>query len=112
MIGMQCVMHRQVGAMRICLGAGMVCYAGQVGGTEEDARYALCDYVQETGDYAQKTEGKSGSNDSKGILGRKCLILMKNGLIKPIFGGMLDMIYNGFRKCFVNCKFTFYITLS
>ena len=81
------------------------CYAGRVGGTEEDARYALCRY-------AQKTEGKSGSNDSKGILGVLCLILMKNGLIKPIFRGMLDMIYNGFRKCFVNCKFTFYITLS
>ena len=68
MVGMSMV-HRRAGAMRICLGAGMVCYAGRVGGTEEDARYALCDYVQETeGDYAQKTEGKSGSNDSNGIL--------------------------------------------
>ena len=26
--------------------------------------------------------------------------------------GMLDILYDGFRKCFVNCKFTFYITLS
>lgn len=61
--GMLCVsgMHRQVGAMQICLGAGMVCYAGQcaytgqVGGTECRYRcmlldggrfswYALCDY--------------------------------------------------------------------
>ena len=67
MVGMSMV-HRRAGAMRICLGAGMVCYAGRVGGTEEDARYALCDYVQETGDYAQKTEGKSCSNGSKGIL--------------------------------------------
>ena len=33
---------------------------------------------------------------------------MKNGLIKPIFGGSEDILYDGFRKCFVNCKFTFY----
>ena len=37
---------------------------------------------------------------------------MKNGPIKPIFGGSGDILYDGFRKCFVNCKFTFYITLS
>ena len=27
-------------------------------------------------------------------------------------GGIVDILYDGFRKCFVNCKFTFYITLS
>lgn len=26
--------------------------------------------------------------------------------------GIVDILYDGFRKCFVNCKFTFYITLS
>ena len=41
-----------------------------------------------------------------------CTILGKNGLIKPIFRGIVDILYDGFRKCFVNCKFTFYITLS
>ncbi len=37
---------------------------------------------------------------------------MKNELEKPVFGGSEDILYDGFRKCFVNCKFTFYITLS
>ena len=38
--------------------------------------------------------------------------MAKNVLIKPIFRGIVDILYDGFRKCFVNCKFTFYITLS
>ena len=46
------------------------------------------------------------------ILGRKCLILGNFRLIKPIFRGIVVILYDGFRKCFVNCKFTFYITLS
>ena len=45
-------------------------------------------------------------------MGVLCIILVKNGLIKPIFRGIVDILYDGFRKCFVNCKFTFYITLS
>lgn len=47
-----------------------------------------------------------------GNTGRKQVNLGKNGLIKPIFRGIEDILYDGFRKCFVNCKFTFYITLS
>lgn len=34
------------------------------------------------------------------------------GLIKPIFRGIEVILYEGFRNAFVNCKFTFYITLS
>ena len=45
-------------------------------------------------------------------MGRNQVILCKNGLEKPVFGGSEDILYDGFRKCFVNCKFTFYITLS
>lgn len=37
---------------------------------------------------------------------------MKNGLIKPVFGGIVDILYEGFRNAFVNCKFTFYNILS
>ena len=54
--------HKRAGAMRICLGVGMLGYA----------MYAMRDRVQILAyalrDYAQETEGKSGSNDSKGIL--------------------------------------------
>ena len=73
---------RQVGAMRICLGAGMMRYANM------RERAGMC--------YAAGEACKMG----------------KNGLIKPIFRGIVDILYDGFRKCFVNCKFTFYITLS
>lgn len=45
-------------------------------------------------------------------MGVICLILGKNGLEKPVFGGVSVILYDGFRKSFVNCKFTFYITLS
>ena len=45
-------------------------------------------------------------------MGVLCTILVKNGLIKPVFRGVSVILYDGFRKCFVNCKFTFYITLS
>lgn len=41
-----------------------------------------------------------------------CLILMKNGIKRAENGGIVDILYDGFRKCFVNCKFTFYNILS
>ena len=75
--------------MRICLCAGMVRYANM------HERAGMC--------YA------AGEACKMGVL---CTILVKNGLIKPIFRGIVDILYDGFRKCFVNCKFTFYITLS
>ena len=36
----------------------------------------------------------------------------KNGAKRAENRGIVDILYDGFRKCFVNCKFTFYITLS
>lgn len=80
-------------------------YAGRAGGTE--CWYVVCATQLHTGN-----RGKSGSNGSNGKYGQKTGKMMKNGLIKPIFGGIVDILYDGFRKCFVNCKFTFYITLS
>ena len=37
---------------------------------------------------------------------------MKNGAEMAENRGSEYILYDGFRKCFVNCKFTFYITLS
>lgn len=39
-------------------------------------------------------------------------ILSENGRLSLQNRGIVDILYDGFRKCFVNCKFTFYITLS
>lgn len=36
----------------------------------------------------------------------------RNGAERAENRGIVDILYDGFRKCFVNCKFTFYITLS
>ena len=36
----------------------------------------------------------------------------KMGLKRAENRGVSVILYDGFRKCFVNCKFTFYITLS
>ena len=38
--------------------------------------------------------------------------MVKNGAKRAKNRGIVDILYDGFRKCFVNCKFTFYITLS
>lgn len=46
------------------------------------------------------------------ILASEACKLMKNGLIKPVFRGIVDILYEGFRNAFVNCKFTFYNILS
>ena len=37
---------------------------------------------------------------------------MKNGAKRAENRGIVDILYEGFRKSFENCKFTFYITLS
>lgn len=37
---------------------------------------------------------------------------MRNSIKRAENRGIVDILYEGFRKCFVNCKFTFYITLS
>jgi hypothetical protein len=81
-----------------------VCYVGRAGGTEEDFLVRTTQYGQEQAimHYAK----------GYGNIGRRSLNLMKNWLIKPIFRGIVVILYDGFRKCFVNCKFTFYITLS
>ena len=81
-------MCRQVGAMQCGL-----CRYGTLRKYVRTGRYALC----------------SRRGLQMGVL---CTILVKNWLIKPIFLGIVDILYDGFRKCFVNCKFTFYITLS
>ena len=51
--------------------------------------YALCDY-------AMQRLQNGGKNGRQSLQNR----------------GIVDILYEGFRKCFVNCKFTFYITLS
>ena len=56
--------------------------------------------------------GQTGSNGSKGNTGRNQGKGMKNGAKRAENRGVVDILYEGFRKCFVNCKFTFYITLS
>ena len=38
--------------------------------------------------------------------------MMKNWAKSLQNRGIVNILYDGFRKCFVNCKFTFYITLS
>ena len=45
-------------------------------------------------------------------MGRNQGKMMKNGGKRAENRGIVDILYDGFRKCFVNCKFTFYITLS
>ena len=74
--------------------AGMVRYAGRAGGTEDDCKVCAMQIC-------------AGAN-----MGVVCTILMKNGRRSLQFRGIVDILYDGFRKCFVNCKFTFYITLS
>lgn len=63
---------------------------GQAGGTEDKL-------------VAMVAMGNTGRNQGKG---------MKNGAKRAENRGIVDILYEGFRKCFVNCKFTFYITLS
>lgn len=95
--------------MRICMHTGMVCYAGicaqcnvcyagRAGGTECGCRcmcYANMRYVIRNAD-STKIKANCGKNVAKRAENR----------------GIVDILYDGFRKCFVNCKFTFYITLS
>ena len=45
-------------------------------------------------------------------MGRNQGKMMENGRRSLQNRGIVDILYDGFRKCFVNCKFTFYITLS
>ena len=68
--------------------AGMVCYAGRAGGTECGCRVCATYYAMQS---LQRGENGRQSVENRGIV---------------------DILYDGFRKCFVNCKFTFYITLS
>ena len=102
---MQVGMHRRVDAMRKCNVcrydalcnvhcAGMMRYAGRAGGTE--CRCKVC-----------AMQICAGAN-----MGVVCTILMKNGRRSLQNRGVSVILYDGFRKCFVNCKFTFYITLS
>lgn len=106
---MQVGMHKRVGAMRMCIGAGMVCYAGirctmqcvlcrtgrQDGVRMQGMRYANMRYVIKDTN-STKIKANWGKNGAKRAENR----------------GIVDILYEGFRKCFVNCKFTFYNILS
>lgn len=46
------------------------------------------------------------------ILAGEACKLGKNGAERAENRGIEDILYDGFRKCFVNCKFTFYNILS
>ena len=102
---MQVCMHRRAGAMRKCdacrycalcryLCAGTMRYAGRAGGTECRCNVGAMQIC-------------AGAN-----MGVVCTILMKNGRRSLQNRGVSVILYDWFRKCFVNCKFTFYITLS
>ena len=89
MYAMRGCMHRRVGAMRKCdvCRYGMLCNVRCAG----MMRYAmLCLQI------LAEIKGK----------------MMKNGRRSLQNRGVSVILYDGFRKCFVNCKFTFYITLS
>ena len=99
--------------MREWMHTGMVCYAQVSVYVICATDYALCGTGRRDGVRVRcmRYEDMRRCN-TVANMGRNQGILMKNGLIKPIFGGSEDILYDGFRKCFVNCKFTFYITLS
>ena len=77
--------------------AGTMRYAGRAGGTECGCNGALCNYAG----WARYV-----------LCSRRSLQMMKNWAKSLQNRGIVNILYDGFRKCFVNCKFTFYITLS
>ena len=87
--------------MYVIWGAGMVCYADIW--VQVSVRYA---------GRAGGTEGKLVAMVARGKYWQKSRQRDENGAKRAENRGVVDILYEGFRKCFVNCKFTFYITLS
>lgn len=67
--------------------------------------YALRNYIQETGANLVAMVAMETQQE-------KLAKMVKNGRRSLQNRGIVVILYDGFRKCFVNCKFTFYITLS
>lgn len=109
-------MHSQVGAMRICLGAGMVgamqctlCGTGRRDGVQmHDMHYTI---MRRNGQQIEQQRANLVAMVAReywaemGSFGQKWAKRAENR-------GIAVILYDGFRKCFVNCKFTFYNTLS
>ena len=101
-------MCRQVGAMRKC----DVCYMMRYAMRAVQVWCAMLD--GQAGRSADAMVRYANMLDGQGMCyaaGEACKT-GKNGAKKAENRGIVDILYDGFRKCFVNCKFTFYITLS
>lgn len=78
--------------------AGTMRYAGRAGGTECGCKVCAMQ-ICTNGQLCAMQQAKPAK-------------MGKNGAKRAENRGSGDILYDGFRKCFVNCKFTFYITLS
>lgn len=87
----------------VCAMQCMLCGTGRRDGVQmQGMRYGL-----HTGNIGNLVAMVAGQ-----ILASEACKTMKNGRRSLQNRGIVDILYDGFRKCFVNCKFTFYITLS